>query len=76
MVTIGDNLKRIRTKILKISQVEMNRTCCFTYDAIYTYENNVRPISISRIQRIREYYDIPLEEFFKDIVIKPNRKKG
>lgn len=63
--SIGDKIKRLRTE-KKISQEALAKALYFSNRTISNWENNLREVSVSNLQKIAKFFQVPLSYFTED----------
>ncbi|MHB8292376.1 MAG: helix-turn-helix domain-containing protein [bacterium] len=63
---IGKNIKQKR-KEFKLSQVKLGEIINVHYHSIQRYEQGIRQIPLNKLLKLAEYFNVPIEYFYKDL---------
>jgi transcriptional regulator with XRE-family HTH domain len=64
-LSIGDKIKRLRVE-KKISQEALAKALYFSNRTISNWENNLREVSISNLQKLANYFQVPITYFTEE----------
>lgn len=64
-LSIGDKIKRLRVE-KKMSQEALAKALYFSNRTISNWENNIREVSISNLQKLANYFQVPITYFTEE----------